>query len=322
MATSIESERSPTCGHCGYDEALYSLRHDAVSSLIIVPTVQRAAAEGLSGAQLTDRPNGETWSIAEYANHTLGVYQAHRAALERAKNDPGAAISWPTMRPIATEPESVDFGAVMDAMAEEAIALRALAAAASDEDWHRGFDRHIQNVVHEGFHHLADIGDIRAGLGAGPVPARGRVTQLSSSAGGVPKQPIDEAAITPSGVGGDSQNDRKHHGRPCQAVCLYSEDVLAALRAEGHVIEAGFAGENITVGGIDWNSLRPGSRLTVGPISMLVSAHAIPCAKNAAWFADGYFNRMLHSRHPGWSRLYAIPLDSGTVRPGDPVTVG
>jgi MOSC domain-containing protein YiiM len=54
---------------------------------------------------------------------------------------------------------------------------------------------------------------------------------------------------------------------------------------------------------------------------MLISAHAVPCAKNGQWFNDRIFNRILHSEHPGSSRLYAIPLGSGEVSIGDPVTV-
>lgn len=97
--------------------------------------------------------------------------------------------------------------------------------------------------------------------------------------------------------------------------------MIAALVAEGHPIAAGNAGENITVSGIEWAALRPGALITVGSVPMLVSAHAIPCAKNAQWFVDRNFKRMLHDDHPGFSRLYAIPLGSGTVTVGDPFVV-
>jgi MOSC domain-containing protein YiiM len=54
---------------------------------------------------------------------------------------------------------------------------------------------------------------------------------------------------------------------------------------------------------------------------MLISAHAIPCGKNAQWFNDRDHNRIHHERHPGASRLYAIPLADGEVPVGDPVAV-
>ena len=56
------------------------------------------------------------------------------------------------------------------------------------------------------------------------------------------------------------KHDRLHHGRPLQAVCLWSQDVIDALRDEGHPIRAGAAGENLTVSGIDWDTIRPGVR--------------------------------------------------------------
>jgi len=97
--------------------------------------------------------------------------------------------------------------------------------------------------------------------------------------------------------------------------------VIEALQVEGHPIAPGFAGENITVSGITWADLRPGSRIDIGPLRLLISAHAIPCAKNAAWFADRDFTRIDHQANPGWSRLYAIPLNSATVAVGDSVVV-
>ena len=97
--------------------------------------------------------------------------------------------------------------------------------------------------------------------------------------------------------------------------------MIAALRADGHPIGAGNAGENITVAGLDWAALRPGVRIDIGPVPMLISAHAVPCSKNAQWFSDRDFNRILHDQHPGSSRLYATPLDSGDVTVGDRVTV-
>jgi len=176
-------------------------------------------------------------------------------------------------------------------------------------------------VVHQGLHTAARIGALRVGLGAGPVACTGSVTALHSSDGGVPKTPIDRAAVTSSGVAGDRQDDRTHHGRPLQALCIWSQDVIDALKAEGHPINPGLAGENITVAGIDWASLRPGSRIAIGEIDVLISSYAIPCAKNAGWFTDRYFNRMHHAKHPGWSRLYGIPIGDGTISRDDPVIV-
>ena len=52
------------------------------------------------------------------------------------------------------------------------------------------------------------------------------------------------------------------------------------------------AGENITVSGIDWATIRPGTQLLVGDVLAEISAWATPCKKNAQWFADRDFNRI------------------------------
>lgn len=154
-----------------------------------------------------------------------------------------------------------------------------------------------------------------------PIRAqRGVVAGLFASGGGVPKAPIDEAVVGRRGVDGDRQATRKHHGRVSQALCLWSAEVIATLAAEGHPIGPGNAGENVLVRGIDWPALRPGVRLHLGAdVVAEVSGWALPCAKNARWFADGDFRRIDPDRRPGSSRAYAAVLIGGVVRTGDAV---
>jgi len=178
------------------------------------------------------------------------------------------------------------------------------------------------DVAHHGLHAVAQIGVLRTALGAGPPAGTGKVTGLHRSDGGVPKTAAESVEITSSGVVGDRQNDRIHHGRPLQALCVFSADTMEALNAEGHPIVPGQIGENIMVDGIDWASLQPGSRITVGDIPVLMTAYAVPCSKIAEGFTDRHFNRVLHTKFPGWSRLYGVPLAEGTVSVGDEVSVG
>ena len=150
--------------------------------------------------------------------------------------------------------------------------------------------------------------------------AKGSVSSLQVSRGGVPKKAIEAAEIDLSGLVGDKQSNRTHHGRPWQAVCLWSREVLDAFIAAGHPIEAGYAGENITMSGIDWSLVRPGTFITIGEVELQVTAYAIPCFKNKAWFADGDFNAMSHER--GWvSRVYALVHHTGSICAGDKVTL-
>jgi MOSC domain-containing protein YiiM len=120
---------------------------------------------------------------------------------------------------------------------------------------------------------------------------------------------------------GDRQASRQHHGRPLQALCVWSAEVIDALRAEGHPIEPGLAGENVTLAGIDWTTIQPGVQLLIGDVLAEISAWSTPCAKNAPWFVDRDFRRMDHDRHPGSSRAYAWVREPGTIRPGDRVIV-
>lgn len=164
---------------------------------------------------------------------------------------------------------------------------------------------------------LHEIGRVRHAIGAGTRSQQGSVTALHRSGGGVPKQSIDEVEVTWSGVVGDNQNDRRHHGRPFQALCLWSADVMASLVDEGHPVFAGAAGENITVRGVDWATLRPGTIVRIGQVVGEISSYSTPCAKNAEWFVDRDFKRMDQELHPGWSRLYAWVRMPGVVRVGD-----
>lgn len=149
---------------------------------------------------------------------------------------------------------------------------------------------------------------------------QGTVAQLSVSAGGVPKLAVAEARIGPLGLDGDGHHDMENHGGPERAVCLYAMEVIETLRAEGHTIGPGCAGENVTVQGLDWTAVTPGRRIRLGQDVVLeVTRYTTPCKKNAGWFAGGDFMRMSEKLHPGSSRVYAQVIAEGVVRPGDPV---
>jgi MOSC domain-containing protein YiiM len=175
--------------------------------------------------------------------------------------------------------------------------------------------------LHDGLHALYEAGRCRHRAGEGAPPATGRVVQLSVSGGGVPKRAVTRASITSTGMGGDRQHDREQHGRPWQALCIWSAEVIDALAAEGHPIGYGRAGENVTVAGIDWPTLRPGIRLSIGGALVETTPYTTPCRKNAQWFLGGDFGRMAHQRQPGVSRIYARVIDGGLAEVGDPVTV-
>lgn len=148
----------------------------------------------------------------------------------------------------------------------------------------------------------------------------GRIAGLSVSAGGVPKHPIDQAEVGPPGLAGDDHRDRRAHGGPERALCLYSVEQIARLRAEGHDVAAGFLGENVTTEGIDLGALAPGTRLRLGAdVEIEITRDTTPCSNLARYFVAGRFGRISHKTNPRDTRWYARVLRGGVVRVGDPV---
>jgi MOSC domain-containing protein YiiM len=164
----------------------------------------------------------------------------------------------------------------------------------------------------------ADLARLRRGK---PQPATGTVQGLFRSRGGVPKHAVETVEVGARGVMGDVQKTRQHHGRPWQALCVWSAEVVNRLHTEGHPIVPGSAGENISIGGLDWDVVLPGSKLTIGPVVVELSLYALPCAKNAQWFADRNFERIHHRTERGVSRIYGSVLHGGPIRVGDPVSL-
>jgi MOSC domain-containing protein YiiM len=152
-------------------------------------------------------------------------------------------------------------------------------------------------------------------VGIGP----GRIESINTSRGGVPKTGVFEALITEHGVDGDRQRDLRHHGGPDRAVVLFSLDVIRALQREGHPIHVGSTGENLTISGIDWHALTPGTELDIAGIRLLITKYATPCEIIRGSFVDNNFTRISHKLHQGWSRVCARVLSGGIVRLGDEV---
>lgn len=145
------------------------------------------------------------------------------------------------------------------------------------------------------------------------------VIQVSASKGGVPKLPLLMARVTVNGLEGDRQRDRRFHGGPERALCLYSMELIEALRGEGHPIQAGAVGENVTIAGLDWRLVEPGVRLRMGEVLAEVTSYTVPCKTIRNAFLDMDFTRISQKLHPGWSRVYVRILEEGVVKSGDAV---
>jgi MOSC domain-containing protein YiiM len=149
----------------------------------------------------------------------------------------------------------------------------------------------------------------------------GAIHSINVSDGGVPKRPRGPAYIGVGGCEGDRQQNLVHHGGPDRAVCIFSLDLIDDLRAEGHPIEPGAIGENLTLAGIDWSAIGPGVLLRIGDVTLEVTKATSPCRKIAGAFLDGDSSRVSQEVYPGWSRWCCRVLSEGTVAPGDAVIV-
>jgi MOSC domain-containing protein YiiM len=317
-----------TCDGCGFDASDYT-REDLLGTLRALAPMWRSMTQEIDERVLAARPASGVWSAIEYAAHSRDVTGAMGYLLHLALTQEHPQLAAPPPEPPAPVVPATLSAAVTE-LDRNVARVNAKASRLDDAQWTRPITVGGQTVdigwivghaVHDATHHLRDVGRGLQTLGVGAPRQRGALMQVSASGGGVPKAALPSATVGRRGLAEDRQAERRHHGRPFQALCIWSSEVIDALRAEGHSVYAGAAGENLTVVGIDWTTIRPGVRLQVADVLMEISAFATPCAKNAQWFTDGGFRRIDHNLHPGTSRAYAWVLMGGTVAPGDAVVV-
>lgn len=148
----------------------------------------------------------------------------------------------------------------------------------------------------------------------------GRIFQLNTSAGGLPKLATHEAMVTELGLVGDEHRFPDIHGGPERALCLFSLERILELQAEGHRIFPGSVGENVTVSGVDWEKLEPGVRITLGDeVQVEITSYTSPCNTISSSFVDGQYQRISQKVHPGWSRVYACVVHGGRLVVGQTV---
>jgi len=150
-----------------------------------------------------------------------------------------------------------------------------------------------------------------------------RIFQINASQGGVPKLPLAQAAVNADGLTCDAQEHLDVHGGPDRALCLYSLERILALQNEGHPIFPGAAGENLTLVGLDWDTVAPGVVLQLGgEVVVEIVSYTQPCGTISAFFTDGRPARIAQKSHPGWSRVYARVVRGGEIAVADEVVIG
>jgi MOSC domain-containing protein YiiM len=137
----------------------------------------------------------------------------------------------------------------------------------------------------------------------------GRLLAIAVSPGGIPKLPIDEGRVGPQGLEGDGRNHAKHI-RPDRAISLFDVEILQQLVQEGFPLAPGTAGENLTVEGLDVQSLSPGTVLQIGEVLLELTSPRKPC-----YVLDAIDPR-LKDAILGRCGYMAAVLRGGVLRPG------
>lgn len=315
-----------TCDECGFDARDWK-RRDAVSLLGATGEWWSQALDGIPLDLLNQRPAPEVWSALEYGVHTALVLAAIRTAIALIDAQDGVMLPAVPDDDGPGEPATLDPTRVLADLEREGEAIAKMRIDGWKHVGHLPDGRLVQaeaafiHAAHDASHHQMDVARGLAALGAGAPAQQGTVLRVNASDGGVPKASIGGADIGRRGVEGDRQGNRKHHGRPFQALCLWSTEVIEELAAQGHPIAAGSAGENVTISGLDWSTLRPGTLLRIGSALAEVSFPATPCKHQTQWFTDGDFRRIDYDRNPQWARWYTWVREPGRVDEGDAVVV-
>jgi MOSC domain-containing protein YiiM len=327
----MDGDTGEECSECGFRAVDWTVR-DAHTLFDALGYWWRLATAGVDASDLNRRPSPGVWSTLEYGEHTAGVTRTIRRGVEQILAEDGCLLEAVADGPAASAgdvPARLDPVDVLDRLEAEGDAL-ALLAQSSGAPWGNvgrmpagpiEARAAVLHAAHDASHHFMDVSRGLAALGVGTPPGVGSVLRINVSDGGVPKSEVPAGRIGWRGLDADRQADRTHHGRPFQALCLWSAEVIAELAAAGHPIAPGCAGENLTVAGLDWSSMRPGAIVMVGGALLEISYPAVPCTKQGQWFDDGDFSRLSHDSHPDWARWYAWVRRPGDVAAGGQVTL-
>lgn len=136
---------------------------------------------------------------------------------------------------------------------------------------------------------------------------------------------LARVCIGETGLDGDEQVERKHHGGPEKALLHYAFDHYAAWRAEWRAGHAGLErldapgafGENLSTRGIDESGVCVGDVYRIGTAIVQVSQPRQPCWKlNLHFSRDDMSRRVQDTRRTGW---YYRVLEPGVAGAGDAV---
>ena len=122
----------------------------------------------------------------------------------------------------------------------------------------------------------------------------------------------------PLGLVGDAVFDTRYHGGPDQAVLMYAAAHYPRWQQElGRAVQPGDFGENLTVEGLDEDTVCIGDVYQVGPVRLEVSHPRQPCSTLAR--RHQIPDMIAVVRQNGRSGWYLRVLIEGWLRPGETI---
>jgi MOSC domain-containing protein YiiM len=130
------------------------------------------------------------------------------------------------------------------------------------------------------------------------------------------KMPVPGAMLRVSGFEGDGQADRRNHGGPDKAVCVYSAIHYPHWqRMLGRRLDPGAFSENLTVSGIREARVCVGDVFRAGEAVVQVSMPRTPCDKVAGKNGEKRLSKWISGS--GYTGFYMRVLEEGLVVTGD-----
>ena len=130
------------------------------------------------------------------------------------------------------------------------------------------------------------------------------------------KSPVLQAMLRASGFEGDGQGDRRNHGGPDKAVCVYpSVHYPHWQRMLGRRLDPGAFSENLTVSGIREARVCVGDVFRAGEAVVQVSTPRTPCYKVAGKNGEKQLSKWISGS--GYTGFYMRVLEEGLVQAGD-----
>lgn len=133
---------------------------------------------------------------------------------------------------------------------------------------------------------------------------------------GIQKQQVDEAYLYRNGFVSDDAADKKNHGGPDRAVCLYPSAHYSTWEREFHThLDRSAFGENITVKHLTEERVCLGDVYQLGRAVIQVTQGRIPCDTiNKRTGIPGLMTRLVET---GYTGFLCRVLEEGNVRAED-----